>query len=52
MGLVDLPGVRRKRRNTKWKNIPHTGIQTHIPDIYSPILYRLIYADIVESCII
>ena len=52
MGPVDLPGARRKRQNTKWKILAHSGIQAHSPEICSQMLYWLSYADFVESCII
>ena len=41
MGSVDLSEARRKRQNTKWEMLAHSGIRTHNPQIRSLILYRL-----------
>ena len=43
MGPVDLSGARRKRKNTKWKILAHSGTRTHNPEISSLMLYQLSY---------
>ena len=52
MGPVDLPGVRWKQQNTKWKILVHSGTGTHNLEIWSPMLYRLSYTGFDESCAI
>ena len=48
-GPVDLSGARRKRQNTKWKALAHSGTRTHNPQFRSLMLYRMSLAGLLNA---
>ena len=49
MGPADLSGARRKRQNTKWKFLAHSGTRTHNPQFRSLMLYRLSWPGLLNT---